>query len=223
MTTVFNVSLVFSSATEDDPQQSVLLSRCWTQLNVLICYVKDVLKHGKDPAKVWAIPEHFATSGTDVEVRDLQQKTRGYRVQLDGCPTRKGQSVWIQAWKRGPANLVSISGEVRGRTGGRHLLFHLVGRFGEVCVLVLEKASLFEHLDHVRSGHCHILITVTSLTAAEYVTGSELDVEVSEDSNGLVSGFLWAVQGETATLTNLRPQALVRLSTCEYDTAFTMC
>lgn len=199
MTTVFNVSLVFSSASEDDPQQSVLLSRCWTQLNVLICYVKDVLKHGKDPAKVWAIPEHFATSGTDVEVRDLQQKTRGYRVQLDGCPTRKGQSVWIQAWKSGPANLVGIPGEVRGRTGGRHLLFHLVGRFGEVCVLVLEKAcvqdrkalltliilqfkiyihllpmlmyvfhlvwltSLFEHLDHVRSGHCHILITVTSL------------------------------------------------------------
>lgn len=44
------------------------------------------------------------------------------------------------------------------------------------------------------------------LAAAEYITGSGLDVEVLEHSNSLVSGLFWAVQGQTATFAHLRPQ-----------------
>lgn len=87
---------------------------------------------------------------------------------------------------------VRLPGGFRGQAGGQSViepqLFLLTGFLKHV--VGVPKSFLFEHHYHVGSLNGHILITVTCLTAAEYVTGSRLDIEVSEDSNSLVSGLL---------------------------------
>lgn len=44
------------------------------------------------------------------------------------------------------------------------------------------------------------------LTAAEYIAGRRLDVEVSEDPNSLIFSLFWTVKGQAATFADLGPQ-----------------